>query len=92
MLIGASVLAYFQGAVDVLLSLADIPIMFLSFLGNYYGDLIAVVYGALPSIIQASWTGAIGFVTSAGPFGYFVAIAIVLATTYSIAQVVSRVR
>ena len=91
-IIGGSVLAYFMGFVDVLLSLADIPIALLSFLADYNGQLVAVAYGALPTVFRAAWAGATGFITSSGLFGYVVALVIVLATTYSIAEVVSRVR
>ena len=91
-LLGATILAYFRGIINVLLSLVDIPIAFLGFVATYLGVFAEVVYGALPTIVRASFTGAIPFVRGAGLFGFVVAIVIVLATTYSIAEVVSRVR
>lgn len=90
-ILGASILAYFRGAVNAFLSLADIPIALLSFLANYYGQQVELVFGLLPTVVRTSFAGAIPFVSGAGLFGYVVAILIVLATTYSIAEVVSRV-
>jgi len=91
-IVGATILAYFAGIVDIILSLANIPIALLSFLGNYYGQLIELVTDSFATVIFASFQGATQFIINAGPAGLVVAVIIVVATTYSIAEVVSRVR
>jgi len=91
-LLGSSILAYFQGAAAVFLSLADIPIAALSFVANYLGEFLGLYYGFLPVTVQAAFAGAAQFVTSTGIFGYVLALVIVLSAFYAFREVVSRVR
>jgi len=91
-LVGATILAYFRGIVEAFLSLADIPIALLSGLADFAGELVTLVAGFPAVIVRGSWRGAIEYVTSAGIAGYVLAIAVVLLSTYFVAEVVSRVR
>lgn len=81
-LLGATILAYFQGVASTLLSLADIPLGLLGGLGEFLGSFVAVVLGIWPALIRGGWRGAAGFVGSAGIAGYAVAIGLVLVAFY----------
>jgi hypothetical protein len=91
-IVGATILAYVTGVVDIILSLADIPIGLLSFVAEWYATLVELVTGSLARILLSSARGAALWVRTTGLAGFLLAIIIVLATTYSVAEVVSRVR
>jgi hypothetical protein len=89
---GAGVLAYFEGLVRVFFSIVDIPLALLGGLADFGGQVVDVVAGIPAAIIERGWAAAIPFVIDAGLAGFVVAVAVVLATFYSIEWVVSRVR
>jgi len=91
-IVGASVLAYFEGIVATLLSLADIPISVLARLASFFGDLITVALSVPTSRISFGWAQAAPFVREAGILGFIVALLLVLLMLYIVAEVVSRVR
>ncbi|WP_226023218.1 hypothetical protein [Halomicrobium salinisoli] len=90
-LFGAGILAYFEGVVAVLLSLADVPLSLLGGLANFSGRFIGLVAGFPAALARGGWAGATQYVLEAGIAGYVFAIVIVLATTGTVAVVVSRV-
>ena len=90
--VGAPILAYFSGATEVLLALADVPIGILRFVATFAGNFISAVYGVFPATLRAAFISAIPFVQSAGPLGFVLALVIVLGTLYAFMEGVSRVR
>lgn len=89
---GAGILAAFRGWISAFLSLVDIPIALLSGFADFLGVMAAVVYGLPAVVIDQGFAATVPYVVDAGLAGYLVALAIVLATLYPIAWVVSRVR
>lgn len=84
--------ALFTGVVSVILGFADIPLALLSGLATFTGELVYVVAGIPAAFVRGSFAEATAFVLDAGLAGYVVSIAIMLASFYTIALVVSHVR
>jgi hypothetical protein len=91
-IVGASVLAYFQGVVSTILGLFDIPIALLSGLANFGGRVVTVVAGLPAVIVERGFAAAVPFVVDAGPAGFAAALGIVLVTLYIVEGVINRVR
>lgn len=89
---GASLLAYFSGVANFILSLADIPLQLLDFLAAYLGAVVTVIAGLPAVIIRDGFAAAIPFVVDAGPAGYFVALGIGLVTLFIVERGVNYVR
>lgn len=89
---GASLLAYFSGVANTILSLADIPIALLSFLAAFLGAVVEVVAGLPAVIISDGFAAAVPFVAGSGPAGYFVGLGIALITLYIAERGVAYVR
>ncbi|WP_436931677.1 hypothetical protein [Halosimplex halobium] len=87
-LLGATLLAYFQGAVATLLSAVNIPLRLLGGLGEFLGQLVALVAGFPAVVIRSGWAGAAEFVLEAGIAGYVFAIGLVLLTLYLATRVI----
>jgi len=77
-LVGSTILAYFQGAVSLGLALADIPISALAWIARSLGMLVSAVFGILPATVQAAFVSAVPFVRLSGPAAFAVSIVIVL--------------
>jgi len=89
-LLGATILAYFEGTVATFLSAVNIPLGLLGGFGEFLGQLVAVVVGFPSALIRGGWAGAAGFVLEAGIAGYVVAIGIVLLSLYIATVVIQR--
>jgi hypothetical protein len=89
---GASLLAYFTGLADFILSLADIPIAALQIFTRFLGAAVGVLAGLPAVIIRDGFAAAIPFVVGSGPAGIFVALGISLTTLYIVERGVSYVR
>ncbi|PSQ06651.1 hypothetical protein BRC92_00330 [Halobacteriales archaeon QS_4_69_31] len=90
-LIGASLFAYFEGAVATLLSLADFPIGLLSGFADFLGRWFFLYYRFPAVVLESGWASAAESVADAGIAGIVFAVTIALATYYSLSVVVNRV-
>jgi Zn-dependent membrane protease YugP len=91
-LVGAGTLAFFEGIIATILSLADAPIGLFAGFADWLGQLVTLFVGFPASRLWWGWQEAADFVADAGIAGLLVALAIVLTTLYIVAEVVSRVR
>jgi len=91
-LLGASVLAYFEGAAAAVLSLFDIPIGLLGGLASFSGEFLGLLVGFPAALIRSGWSGAVPYVLDAGLVGYVFAIALVLVSLYLAMAVIRRAR
>lgn len=90
--IGASILAYFEGVVRVILAVFEFLLAFPRGFASFAAAVIGVVIGLPGVILDRGFAAAVPFVLDAGVAGFVVAISIVLATIYVFRTVVSRVR
>lgn len=91
-IVGGALFAFIEGVIAFLLALADIPVRLLGWLGSFLAALIDVVVGVYPLLVSGAFEESLAFVEGAGFAGYFVALAIGLATLFILSWVVSRVR
>lgn len=90
--VGAVVAAIFSGIASVILGIGDFVVELLDGLSSFGGTVVGIVAGLPAVTVERGFLGAATYVLDAGPGGFVLAIGIVLLTTYTVAEVVSRVR
>lgn len=81
--VGATILAYFEGIVRVLLAFFDQPIRLLGGLASFAGAVVSVVVGTPTVIVEQGWAAAIPFIVDAGLAGFVAALGVVLVAFYA---------
>lgn len=89
-LIGGTILAYFEGIARVVLAFANLLLSVPRGLASFFSDVVELVVGFPAVIVDRGWQAAIPFVQDAGIAGFIVALGIVLATFYVVARVVDH--
>lgn len=90
--VGATLIAYYRGLIRVVLSSADIPLSILSGFASFNAEIVRVITRAPAVMLDRGFMAAAGFVATAGPAGYVVALAITLASAYAFAKVAEYAR
>ena len=89
--VGAVVGAVFSGLTSVVLAVFDVPLSLYGGLAEFAGEAVGLVARTPAVIIERGWVAAGATILDAGPAGFVVAVAVVLATLYSVSWVMSRV-